>query len=303
MASRPCVFILLLYQLLVVNIFTCGYLSSAITTPSNGLRWVRVNLPPYRKPGETAQLHCDYDLGNDTLYAVKWYKDDEEFYRYVAKERPPASSHNVDGVSVDVRESNSKLVSLRSVTLRSGGLYRCEVSAEAPSFASAQSEARMEVISLPTDDPTITGVESQYQIGDEINLNCTSSKSYPASVLHWYINEHQVTSNKALIRYTKPERPEQGLRTTVLGLRFTLNQRHFLGGSMSVKCVASLSPSLWLNDRSSVVQNLPIKDHQQELLGEWSTLMLVKSASNPLTHTFLCVLFTGVITLTTKLVF
>lgn len=45
---------------------------------------------------------------------------------------------------------------------------------------------------LPKEDPTITGVEMQYQIGDEINLNCTSGKSHPASILHWYINEQQV---------------------------------------------------------------------------------------------------------------
>lgn len=45
---------------------------------------------------------------------------------------------------------------------------------------------------LPKEDPQISGVELQYQIGDEINLNCTSGKSHPASVLHWYINEQQV---------------------------------------------------------------------------------------------------------------
>lgn len=45
---------------------------------------------------------------------------------------------------------------------------------------------------LPKDDPVITGVAAQYQIGDEINLNCTSAKSFPPSTLHWYINEQQV---------------------------------------------------------------------------------------------------------------
>lgn len=48
------------------------------------------------------------------------------------------------------------------------------------------------VTDLPKEDPLITGVELQYQIGDEINLNCTSGKSHPASILHWYINEQQV---------------------------------------------------------------------------------------------------------------
>lgn len=61
-----------------------------------------MSLPPYRKPGESARLECNYDLGNDTLYAVKWYKEYEEFYRYVPKDRPQASSHRVEGVHVDV---------------------------------------------------------------------------------------------------------------------------------------------------------------------------------------------------------
>lgn len=42
--------------------------------------------------------------------------------------------------------SDSRKVVLRALTLKSSGLYRCEVSAEAPSFASAQAEARMEVV-------------------------------------------------------------------------------------------------------------------------------------------------------------
>lgn len=42
--------------------------------------------------------------------------------------------------------SDNRKVVLNSVNFKSSGNYRCEVSAEAPSFASAQSEARMEVV-------------------------------------------------------------------------------------------------------------------------------------------------------------
>ncbi|KAL3275566.1 hypothetical protein HHI36_020322, partial [Cryptolaemus montrouzieri] len=52
-------------------------------------------------PGETAILHCDYDLGGDALYAVKWYKEHEEFYRFVPKATPQANSYKVEGVHVD----------------------------------------------------------------------------------------------------------------------------------------------------------------------------------------------------------
>lgn len=53
---------------------------------------------------------------------------------------------------------------------------------------------------LPANGPQITGEKKQYQIGDELNLNCSSGTSYPASVLNWYINETPVGS---LIVYLK----------------------------------------------------------------------------------------------------
>lgn len=66
------------------------------------MKWVRVNVPQYRVPGEPAVLQCDYDLGNDSLYSVKWYKDHEEFYRYVPKSTPPSVSFLTEGILVDV---------------------------------------------------------------------------------------------------------------------------------------------------------------------------------------------------------
>ncbi|KAJ8919874.1 hypothetical protein NQ315_006403 [Exocentrus adspersus] len=249
-----------------------GTVRAASSTGAAGLKWVRVNVPQYRVPGETAQLQCDYDLGDDALYAVKWYKDHEEFYRFVPKARPQEHAYEVEGVHVDMSKSDSRKVVLHPVSWKTSGLFRCEVSAEAPSFASAQSEARMEVVSLPEEDPVISGVEMQYQIGDEINLNCTAGKSHPASLLHWYINEQQIRTPEALIQYP-PQYHQQGLVSSTLGLRFKLSTDHFRGGSMRVKCVASIAPLLY-SDRESVVQtqSLPIRDMREALLlGEWSS--------------------------------
>ncbi|XP_068245517.1 uncharacterized protein [Palaemon carinicauda] len=39
-----------------------------------------VEVPVYKFRGEDAQLECKFDRGNDPLYSVKWYKDDDEFY-------------------------------------------------------------------------------------------------------------------------------------------------------------------------------------------------------------------------------
>ncbi|KAK9744930.1 hypothetical protein QE152_g7342 [Popillia japonica] len=170
--------------------------------------------------------------------------------------------------------SNSKTVVLQSVTLNTSGVFRCEVSAEAPSFTSAQSEARMEVVYLPEEDPKISGVELQYQIGDEIDLNCTSGKSHPPSVLHWYINEKEVEDSDCLISYA-PVEHRHGLSSSILGLKFVLRADHFNEGLMKVKCVAYILPVLWQGERERAVQSLPVREMREALL-------LVKSSTSEL---------------------
>lgn len=53
------------------------------------------------------QYHYAFDSNEqsdegETLYSVKWYKDNEEFYRYVPRAHPPQHSYKVDGIRVDV---------------------------------------------------------------------------------------------------------------------------------------------------------------------------------------------------------
>lgn len=83
-------------------------------------------VPAYELHGNFAMLECQYELNNsdnrhsksskyhfpydsneqsdegETLYSVKWYKDNEEFYRYVPKANPTQHSYKVDGIKVDV---------------------------------------------------------------------------------------------------------------------------------------------------------------------------------------------------------
>lgn len=42
--------------------------------------------------------------------------------------------------------SDASRVLLRGLTLNSTGLYRCEISAEAPNFSSVQGEGRMDIV-------------------------------------------------------------------------------------------------------------------------------------------------------------
>ncbi|KAK6638282.1 hypothetical protein RUM44_008711 [Polyplax serrata] len=116
---------------------------------------------------------------------------------------------------------------------------------------------------LPKDGPHITGEEKEYQVGNEILLNCTSGKSFPASTLHWYINDNQISNPDDLLRYPTVVHPH-GLLTTALGLRLHVTNNHFEDGQMRVKCVASVSPVLWQGNRESVVQRVaPLIDNRE----------------------------------------
>lgn len=47
-------------------------------------------------------LYYDNDDDEEVLYSVKWYKDGEEFYRFVPRAGSPQSSYSFDGIKVDV---------------------------------------------------------------------------------------------------------------------------------------------------------------------------------------------------------
>ena len=52
------------------------------------MRMVNVKVPKYAVVGTRERLHCNYTLGKENLYSVKWYKDGSEFYRYIIIKTP-----------------------------------------------------------------------------------------------------------------------------------------------------------------------------------------------------------------------
>ncbi|XP_054258525.1 uncharacterized protein LOC128983304 [Macrosteles quadrilineatus] len=232
---------------------------------SQCLKMVQVRVPAYKLKGESAVLECLYELeGFEKLYTVKWYKENEEFYRYVPKYKPSQISYRVEGIKIDHQQSNDTRVTLKTVTLKTSAMYRCEVSAEAPSFSSDQGSGRLEVVVLPTNGPHITGERNNYLVGDVINLTCTSGKSYPPSELRWLVNDQEVNGDYLVPR--PPLTHPHGLVTTSLGLRLPAAPRHFLGGQMKLRCVAAVSPVLWQGDMESVVETPLVVNREAMLL-------------------------------------
>ena len=70
-------------------------------------------------------------------------------------------------------KSTKQQVVLTNLSLSSGGTYKCEVSAEAPSFRTKSFEQDMVVVVLPT-KAEIVGVQPKYQVGDIVNVTCCS---------------------------------------------------------------------------------------------------------------------------------
>ncbi|KAG8228801.1 hypothetical protein J437_LFUL008722 [Ladona fulva] len=119
---------------------------NGLTPGAAALRDVRIEVPEAVRRGDRARLVCEYDLEGSPLYSLKWYRGDEEFYRYVPKEAPPSKVFPQPGVNVDVSQSTARQVVLSDVQLELTGIYKCEVSADAPSFHTEIKAATMVVV-------------------------------------------------------------------------------------------------------------------------------------------------------------
>ena len=140
------------------------------------------------------------------------------------------------------------------------------------------------VADLPKSRPRILGVESSYHVGDKVTATCVSPRSYPPSVLTWYINNNSADTNyvssqsEGLFHFnnqsesrtelaiyaehilrlrpflqkdvtTLPEihqRRDPALYS-VVKLRFPIREKHLVSGNryLSVKCTASITGLYW----------------------------------------------------------
>ncbi|XP_071056296.1 cell adhesion molecule 3-like isoform X2 [Onthophagus taurus] len=222
-----------------------------LKTGGSCLHLVELRIPSHAVRDQSARLECHFDLDGETLYSVKWYKDGNEFYRYVPRDSPPVQIFKLPGVTVDLHNSSESQVVLSSVQLSTTGLYRCEVSGEAPYFQTVTEHGQMMVVALPDTGPKISGGRPRYQVGDTVRVNCTSGRSKPAAQLAWFINGEPADSD--FLR--GPDivvTGREGLETSVLGLEFTVKQHHFNRGDMKLKCLATIARVYLRSNEESV---------------------------------------------------
>ncbi|KAL3251286.1 hypothetical protein MRX96_055186 [Rhipicephalus microplus] len=222
---------------------------------SSALRLLKVKAPPTVLYGGVAKLDCQYDLGSDTLYAAKWFKDGNEFYRY----RPGVgfTTFPLQGITVNASGSIGATVYLHNLTLQSSGLYNCEISAESPSFQTVIGVKQINVIE---------GARRRYRAADTVNLNCTSGKSKPAPVLRWFINGALVTDSKSQSDLTTV-RHSDGFDTVSRRLRFVVTEDFFdESEDIKVKCEVSVPGVYVMSDEKvlSFITRLWMREYEEK---------------------------------------
>ncbi|XP_075154184.1 beaten path Ia [Haematobia irritans] len=236
-------------------------LMTIFTRDTLALRDVRVKVPHAARRGQRITLKCHYDIEDDTLYSVKWYKGRREFYSYTPNENPALKVFQIPGVRVDRLASNETQLVLESASMATGGKYSCEVSADAPSFHTLIAAAELDVVELPHNPPVITGMRARYHVGDILRGNCTSRHSRPAANLTWTVNNEEV--HPSYVRHYKIHKDSRNdMQTATIGLHFVINDYHFENGKLKIRCIAEIGD---IYHKSSEKTLLDIEYHHKYL--------------------------------------
>ena len=101
------------------------------------MRVVSLRVPASVRTGASVELACLYELGNSSLYSLKWFHranetdlDEQEFFRYTPALRPHRQYFPLEGVEVDVNKSSGSHVLIRTTNGKTSGKYKCEISVD-----------------------------------------------------------------------------------------------------------------------------------------------------------------------------
>ncbi|XP_042900457.1 endothelial cell-selective adhesion molecule-like isoform X2 [Parasteatoda tepidariorum] len=220
----------------VIFMLIIFYLQDIVSSKS--VRVTELKVPSTAILGESVTLVCNYDLGSEELYVVKWYKDDLEFYRFEPKDDNQSVYFSQPGIDIDLSKSGSNVVYLKNVALDSAGTYKCQVSTDAPLYSCVQAVKDMNVVILPMEGPVISGGKGKYDFGDNVTLNCTSAKSKPAAKLSWVVNGVLIDDNDTTVDHGVIVDTEN-LEATSKTLQIPVTERLLSNGRLAIKCEAS----------------------------------------------------------------
>ncbi|KAG5873610.1 hypothetical protein JTB14_011752 [Gonioctena quinquepunctata] len=221
-----------------------------------------MNAPKVADLREDMELDCHFDMGTEDLYAVKWYKDDHEFFRYMPRQKPNTMLFPVDGIHLapsgtDCRQNRCKIRLQNLSRTYSGGAYRCEISSEAPAFRLASETHNVVVAALPRRDPNIEGLAPSYLEGQTLTARCISDFANPEPILVWKINGQEPSPND-IGETTSSDPDSNGLVSRSISLHFPVERKASRGNSIEIRCESAL-PGVPVSKQITAL-SVPVRD-------------------------------------------
>ncbi|XP_045485822.1 uncharacterized protein LOC111000126 isoform X1 [Pieris rapae] len=216
-----------IFTILTILAFTSAY------------KITQLKVPLYADPRRAAELICDFQMNDEILHSVKWYRDMHEILRYNPSQVPSIRLFNVTGIIVQGGECQAEWCMVRVMPLPFAvrAAFTCEISTEGPRFQIARQTKHMTVVAMPERDPVIIGAPKLVRPGEHVLLNCSSDFSLPPANINWYIgNEVQ---KQEMWQRTKLSLPQAG------GLRASWRVLHLAvptveSGALRMRCEAEL---------------------------------------------------------------
>ena len=85
---------------------------------------IRISSPDYIFYGDPMWLNCSADLDFNQIYSIKWFKDNQEMYRFITSNQQPTTFYQTSGIMIDVSDDSVRvlLLVLPHVNLQKHGI-------------------------------------------------------------------------------------------------------------------------------------------------------------------------------------
>ncbi|CAF4907389.1 unnamed protein product [Pieris macdunnoughi] len=148
----------------------------------------------------------------------------------------PAHKMWLQSIGLKLARSNQSQVVLTRVSFGLSGNFSCEVTADAPSFATSIVSNTMDVVVLPASSPMIHTSQHYYMPGDILRGNCSSGPSRPPAELTFFINDIPVTPG-----LHNSQTASDGLFFSELFVQVHLWPAHYERGAPILRCEAKVA--------------------------------------------------------------
>ncbi|XP_050515246.1 uncharacterized protein LOC126890392 isoform X2 [Diabrotica virgifera virgifera] len=214
-------------------------------------RTVEVEVPSSVKIGDSATLICNVKPKNeeDHLINVRWYKENEEFYRFTPDDTPPIKQFPVPGITVDAEKSSVKTVVLKNVQNQLTANYSCQASWTVPNIATAKDSKEMFVVDELKGEIILTVENENPGYNEQLMGVCITPPSKIAPKITWFLNGYQVYSWSS----------QRARQNSNVPKRFTsfFNQRaSFLDDRANITCIVEVD-NIYKAQKSIVLKRNP----------------------------------------------